>query len=293
MIATLGDLVEDVVVWPAGPLRPGTDTPAGVHRRRGGSAANVAWMAARAGGTSRFIGSVGDDEIGTRLVGILEDAGVDVVVQRTAGATTGTIVVVVDPLTRERSFFTDRGACDALVDPRPSWLDGVTALHVPAYSFCHEPLSATATSVVISARSRGIPVSIDASSTGALGDLGVEVARALLRELEPDVLLANREEARLLGVGPDRPAEGPRVTIVKDGADPTTIVRADGRVDVVPVPRVEPVVDTTGAGDGFAAGWLVARAAGADPLEAVAAGHALAARVLAVPGADLPEEVVR
>lgn len=240
---------------------------------------------------SRFIGSVGDDDLGTHLIRELEADGVEVVVERMPGRITGTIVVVVDPATGERSFLTDRGACDALAVLRPRWLDDATALHIPTYSFTHEPLSATATSLAVAARERGVAVSIDASSTAAIGELGVDVVLALLDALAPDTLLANGDEAALLGIRSDAPARGPARTIVKNGAAPTLIIAADGEVESVPVPPVESVVDTTGAGDGFSAGWLMARADGADPVDAVVHGHAIAARVLGRPGADLAAEL--
>jgi sugar/nucleoside kinase (ribokinase family) len=285
VIVTLGDLIDDIVVWTERPIRSGTDTPARIQRRRGGSAANVASMVARCGGAARFVGSVGDDAVGERLTADLAADGVEVVAVRTPGRATGTIVVVVDPVGGERSFLTDRGACDALTDPRPAWLDGATALHLPAYSFTHEPLAATATTVALSARARGIPVSIDASSAGALSDLGTDRFLALLRELAPDSLLANADEAALLGLGPDRPAEGPATTVIKHGADPTVVVRSDGSHHLIPVPAVAEVVDTTGAGDAFAAGWLAARRAGGDPEAALATACRMAASVVTMPGA--------
>lgn len=293
MIATLGDLIDDIVVWPGAPIRSGTDTPARIHRRRGGSAANVAAMVARCGGRARFIGSIGADAVGDRLTAELAADGVDVVVERVPGRPTGTIVVLVDPTSGERSFYTDRGACDALADLGPHWLDGVTALHVPLYSFVEEPLSAVATTLVLNARHRGIPVSVDASSTGAMSDLGLDVVGTLLRVLAPDVLLANGDEAALLRIGPERPAVGPALTVVKNGAAPTVVVDAHGGAELVAVPPVDEVVDTTGAGDGFAAGWLLARAVGATPTDAAVVGHAVAARVLRRPGADLdPTDLV-
>ena len=68
MLAVVGDLLEDIVVRIDATPTLGTDTPARIQRRRGGSAANVAACAARAGAPVRFIGCVGDDDLGDQLV---------------------------------------------------------------------------------------------------------------------------------------------------------------------------------------------------------------------------------
>src|SRR5205085_960088 len=86
MLCAVGDLVEDIVVWLSGPARPATDTPVRIFHRRGGSAANVAAFAAAIAGTARFVGGVGDDDRGDRLVRGLTADGVDAKVQR-AGRT--------------------------------------------------------------------------------------------------------------------------------------------------------------------------------------------------------------
>src|SRR5690606_9313660 len=130
MLCTIGDLVEDVVVWlRADPVR-GTDTNARIFRRRGGSAANVAALAALAGGTSRFVGQVGADSVGEAMVAALKAAGVHTHI--TSSGTTGTIVVLVDH-EGERTMLTDRGAATQLASAPPNVLDGVRILHVPAY----------------------------------------------------------------------------------------------------------------------------------------------------------------
>ena len=122
-LATLGDLVEDVIVRFDGPVNVASDTPARISRRRGGSAANVAVAAAGLGHAARFLGQVGSDAIGSALLAEMAADGVDVAMVRRAGST-GTIVALVDQ-TGERSMLTDRRACIDLCDPDPSWLDGV------------------------------------------------------------------------------------------------------------------------------------------------------------------------
>src|SRR5262245_42189764 len=89
VLCAVGDLVEDIVVWLPGPPRRGTDTPARIFRRRGGSAANVTAFAAATGTRSRFIGRVGGDASGRLLTTALASDGVDVRVDHVGR--TGTI----------------------------------------------------------------------------------------------------------------------------------------------------------------------------------------------------------
>ena len=103
MLGILGDLVEDVIVWLAEPLRHGTDTQVEIFHTRGGSAANVASFAGRLGPT-RFIGCVGNDHLGDRLVLDLEAEGVEVRVQRKS--VTGTIVILIDQTGERRCSMT-------------------------------------------------------------------------------------------------------------------------------------------------------------------------------------------
>jgi sugar/nucleoside kinase (ribokinase family) len=274
MLGTVGDLVEDIVVRLGGPINVASDTTAVVLRRRGGSAANVAASAARLGASARFIGQVGDDAHGGVLVNALTATGVDVVVRRFGR--TGTVVVLVDHL-GERTMLSDRGDSTALDDPNPTWLDGLSVLHVPLYSLVVGKLADTSATLINWAHERGIAVSIDASSAAVIADFGVDRVAALLTRLRPEVLLCNELEAECLGttIEPDR--IGARVSVVKQGAAPALVLQP-GCVPVsVPTPAVEQVRDTTGAGDAFAAGFLVAFAAGESAESATVAGHRSAA----------------
>ena len=93
MLCTIGDLVEDVVVWLNTELNIGSDTESVIRRTRGGSAANVSMFAALTGSPSRFIGQVGHDRLGSQLCEVLRDSGVDV--QVISDGRTGSIVVLV------------------------------------------------------------------------------------------------------------------------------------------------------------------------------------------------------
>ena len=288
-LAVVGDLVEDVVVWPDGPVRTGSDTPARVFHSRGGSAANVAVAAAPLVPT-RWLGCVGTDPLGDRLLAELAEAGVEVRAQRRGR--TGTIVVLVDP-DGERTFLPDRGAAGELHDVDPAGLDDVAVLHVPAYGLLGGRTAASVHALLDTAARQGVAVSLDASSWAVLRAYGAEAYRDLVLRVRPVALFANADEARELDLR-RRPLAGVRV-VLKDGPRPTTVVEADGRCLQVPVDPVDGVRDSTGAGDAFAAGWLSARMEGRGARERVERGHSLARQVLTSPGAGAgppPQEPV-
>lgn len=284
MLCTIGDLLEDVVVWLAHEPHHASDTPAKIVRTRGGSAANVAMFAALQFGSSRFIGQVGDDRLGTQLCEMLSANKVDVRAAR-AGRT-GSIVVLVYP-NGERTMLSDRGAAVQLSELPQDFLAGVTALHVPAYSLTSEPLATTAIAAISAARRAGVFVSIDASSTSVLSDFGVQKFVDLVARLAPDALLCNQDEARLLGLGVTAPIVGAALTVIKHGAMSTVAITSSGVITSIDVPIVANIADTTGAGDAFAAGFVNEFVATRDVTRAINTAHALARRVLASPGATL------
>ncbi len=282
MICCIGDLVEDVVVWPSEEPAHGTDTASRVFRRRGGSAATVAVYAATTDIDSRFVGQVGDDRLGTLLVGEMEAAGVDVRVVRRG--TTGSIIVIVDQ-SGERTMLPDRGAAMELLAIPNGALDAVTWLHVPAYSLVVEPLGTTSRTAIDEVQRRGGSISIDASSVGPLTGFGVDRFLTLMKDVRPHVFFCNEDEARLLRVGGTTPLPGAGLTVVKAGSRPVTIINSEGAATTVPVPPVTVVSDTTGAGDAFAAGFATATLGGRSPADAASEGNRMAATVLQRPGA--------
>jgi sugar/nucleoside kinase (ribokinase family) len=273
-LAVVGDLVEDVVVWPTGPVQRGSDTPARVFRSRGGSAANVAAAAARYVPT-RFLGCVGEDALGDRLVSELESAGVEVQVQRRGR--TGTVVVLVDE-DGERTFFPDRGAAADLAPLPPEALEDVRILHVPAYGLHGGRTADSVRSLLEEAARQDVTVTFDASSW------------AVLRQI-PDLDELRHRFSLAFANGPELAElpEMPCPVVEKHGGRATVVVDPDLRRRTFPVEPVDGVRDTTGAGDAFAAGWLSAMMEGLPLEEQVARAHDLARRVLTTPGAELEE----
>lgn len=275
-MCTVGDLVRDVVVHTAQPMVRHADVPAHITAHRGGSAANTAAAVVHAGGRARFVGCVGVDDDGMHLLTELANAGVDCVGARRGR--TGVVVVVVEP-DGERTMFSDRGDSSALDLFEPAWLDDVAVLHVPAYAFVTQPLARTAESMLAAARERGILCSVDPSSVTMIDDR----LRDLLVRVQPDVLLCNREEAAALGVDDDGWGTV-RYVVVKQGPAPV-LLRGAVSADI-PTLVLDGPIDATGAGDAFAAGFLLSLARGASPLDAARNGHEIASKVVRGAGAD-------
>jgi sugar/nucleoside kinase (ribokinase family) len=284
VLCTIGDLVEDVVVWLNTELNIGSDTESVIRRTRGGSAANVSMFAALTRTPSRYIGQVGNDRLGSQLCEVLRDSGVDV--QVIADGRTGSIVVLVQP-NGQRSFLTDRGVASHLAHFDATLMNDVSILHVPTYSLTDEPLASTCLQYINTARATGSIISIDASSSSVLKQYGTDRYRALIQTLQPHVFLCNEDEAKVLGLGAQLPIVGAALTIIKQGPLPVIAVEHDGTTTEVAVTPVANIVDTTGAGDAFAAGFLPHYAQTKNIGNAIAQGNALASRVLQSPGATL------
>lgn len=293
MLGVVGDVVQDVVVWLEEEPRPATDTKSRITMRRGGSAANVAAFAGHRHPT-RFIGCVGDDLGGHVVTQELESHGVDVRMQQRGD--TGMIVVMIDQQ-GERAMYPSRGASGMLEPVAESWLEGIDILHVTGYSLQEEPTASSVVAATRRVKAAGGRLCFDVSSTGMIDLYGRDDFLALMIDLEPDFISANRDETQMLGLadadgrpGPELRHMGESVVLARAGENATHILRSNELAAVVPVAPAEDIRDLTGAGDAFNAGFLttVLRDPDAQPdlVAACVAGHALARRVLAHPGAS-------
>ena len=242
MIVTLGDLLLDVIVRLEQPLAEGADANAVTRLGPGGQAANVAAWVVELGGGARFVGKRAADEAGETAARALARYGVDVRGPVVEGRT-GTIVSLVD-VEGSRTMASDRGvAPDLRADELdPAWLEGCEHLHLPGYSLLRAPIDEAA----LAAAALVPRLSVDLSSWSAIRDFGPERFRARLEALRPGIVFANEDEERILG-GPL-----PGCTwIVKRGARGASFAGVE-----LPARPVR-ALDTTGAGDALAAGYLV------------------------------------
>lgn len=250
LVCTLGDLLLDVIVRASGPLAPGADTPAEARVATGGQAANVASWVVALGAEARFVGKQAEDDAGALARSLLEQRGVEVRGPMVDGRT-GVVVAFVAP-DGERSMATDRGVAPGL---RPDELESAwfvcDRLHLSGYSLLSEPIGEAALAGAERAREEGAEVSVDLSSWSTIRDFGPERFRARLEELSPDLVFANEPEWELIG-GAYGLAE---TAVVKRGSRGVAVLSANGSEEHAPLGAE--VVDTTGAGDALAAGFLV------------------------------------
>jgi sugar/nucleoside kinase (ribokinase family) len=298
-IVVVGDLMLDVVIAAARPLELGTDVPGRVSLRQGGSAATTARWLARLGARTTFVCSVGRDPEGRALTAAVSADGVRVRASRVAAKRTGRIGVVVAP-GGERSFVADRAAADALTagDLAASTFRA-DLLHLPAYSLLGEPLGTAGRRAIELARQNGALVSIDLASVGPLLARGRRAALRLVRDAAPDLLFATSAEAEAVAgrVAIDALADLSPLVVVKRGPSGATVLARDGdrRLAFDVATRPVTTADSTGAGDAFDAGFIVAwlhassdsRNRPTNLRAAVLAAHRAAARQLAAPGKEL------
>lgn len=285
-ILVLGDLMVDVLALLRGPLVPASDSPGRIGMRGGGSAANTACWLASIGADTLFLGAVGDDLPGREAVESLHATGVRTALKVDPLRPTGTVIVLVDPA-GERTMVPDAGANSGLRPndlPEPEFRPG-RHLHLSGYTLLNPESRPAGVAALRLAQTHGMTTSVDVASAGPLAAVGPD--RFLDWIGSPFMLLANRDEAAVL-TGIDDPAEATRAltelcdqVVVKLGPD--GVVRHDALFDRtihVPATPVAKVVDTTGAGDAFAAGYLNAWMRDEDAEVALAAGCALAAKAI-------------
>jgi sugar/nucleoside kinase (ribokinase family) len=285
-VLVLGDVCTDVVAVLSGEPAPGSDRPAAIRLRGGGAGANVAVHLARSGTPVLLAGCVGDDAAGAALAAELAAAGVRTALRTEPGAATGTIVSLVEP-DGQRSMLADRGANLALIPADLPALAPGDHLHLSGYTLLDpRPRSAGLAALAAAARA-GCTISVDPASTGPLREYGVE--RWLADTAAATLVLPNADEARLL-TGCGDVADAARALATRHPAVAVSL-GAEGALwaagTTVLHRPVHPatVVDTTGAGDAFAAGVLSVWLGGGPPAAALDAGLALAAEVVGRAGA--------
>jgi sugar/nucleoside kinase (ribokinase family) len=289
-VVTLGAHILDVLARPVEgiPDRQDTVVVEQIRVTAAGAAAGTAVALARLGNHVISVGAIGDDDLGDLLVAIMTRNGVDVtgLVRRTADQTSASIL----PIRPDggRPSFHVPGANLTLttgaVGPGLLSAAGVVHLGGPDVTFgLNDPAFFE---MLAAARRTGTVVTMDLLSN--MPDLLTGAATFLPHV---DHFLPNEEQAAAMTgeSDPEKAAQallnqGPSTVVVTLGAEGSLVATAGG-VHRLPVLPVE-VVDTTGCGDAYCAGFITGLAHGRDVLEAARWGTAAAATVAQGLGSD-------
>lgn len=252
----------------AGEERGRLGTARTFRRGYGGDTSNFAVAAARLGGSVGYITRVGGDEFGRAFLSLWRSEGVDVSqVKMDAGGFTGVyFIALCEEGGHEFTYYRDGSAASRITpaDLDPACLRGARLFHTSGISQAiSESCRQTVDAAITAARTQGVMVSYDLNIRPGLWPPAV--ARAAVEETIPraDMVFLSREDVgHLYGDAPPDDvmamilAAGPRLVVLKQGEGGCLILSAEGERIQVPAWPVD-VVDTTGAGDAFAAAFAV------------------------------------
>jgi sugar/nucleoside kinase (ribokinase family) len=299
-VVVVGDLMTDTVARAAFPLAKGSDTPAAVTTHGGGSGANVASWLAIEGTEAAFVGRRGSDIAGRNRDMELMGYGVDARLVMDSERPTGTCVVLITHK-GDRTMLSDPGANGALlpedIERCRDLFHAGTHLHLSGYALINEGSRKAALYCLDLARKAGMSISVDGGSSSPLKRMGAEPflewtqgARLLVVDEREAEVLTGRENAD--AAAKVLTAWYPQV-VIKLGAE-GALWYTNGRPEPITVAAepIEKVIDGTGAGDAFVAGFLPVWLDGKPPAEALGAGCHLAARAMQHLGARPSLDVV-
>jgi 2-dehydro-3-deoxygluconokinase len=268
----------------------------------GGDTLNTAVYLARLGVAVDYITALGDDPLSAEMIAgwVAEGVGTGRVV-RVEGKLPGIYLIGTDAKGERRFFhWRENAAVRSLLDlPETESLllslGEYDLIYLSAISIAifRDEGRARLLAALREARQRGTRIVFDTNFRIRLWP-DLDVARAVYaRAFETaDIVLASTEDLQLLYPDDDANALFTRIPaneVVLRMAEPRSLVRAAGATHSLSAEPVgAPVVDTTAAGDSFAAAYIAARLAGDEPVDAARAGHRLAGVVVCHPGAIIP-----
>lgn len=294
-IVAIGEILIDFI-----PLEPGSYTQVPAFQKCfGGAPFNFAVAAARLGAKAGAITAVGDDPFGDFLVETLRTNKIDTSQVRTKRART-TLAFVVSDTSGERSFFFYREpwtrTADTLLSPDdvdPQYLRGVKILHCSGVALSHSPEREAVFKAIQGIGAAGGMVSYDPNVRLDLWR-SVDDLRAVNDQAmkQADVVLLARDEAELLfgETEPERLVRevrrryNPRYLALKLGEQGSYVQDDAGRAVTKPAFKVD-VLDTTGAGDGWAAAFEFGLIQGWSLEDSVTVANAVGALVVTKRGA--------
>lgn len=259
----------------------------GSQRASGGSAANTMSGLAQLGVETGFVSKVGKDEVGQFFEKQMSDTHVKPLMLK-SDTPSGRVMAFVTP-DGERTFATCLGAAIELCpdDIKPELFEGWDIFYVEGYLVANPNMLRKA---VETAKAKGLKIAIDLASYNV-----VEESRDFLMELIDnyvDIVFANEQESfALTGMEPEVAlrflADRCEIAVVKIGAKGAYVQRCK---EIVTIPPMQAdVVDTTGAGDMWAAGFLAGLVQGRDLKTCGIMGAIVAKNIIEVIGAKMDD----
>ena len=288
-ILCIGDLALDVISQLKEPINYGNDTASRISSHPGGQAANVSTWITRTHSKAQLVARVGNDPVGFALISDLDKYGVEHMNLMHSGRPTGVVVILVDS-NGERTMFPDNGAnADLEVSDLPPLAD-VDGVYVSGYALLDFRSREAVLSMITKIKAAGKPIYFDPTTTGAMKIVSRDEVLSWVKLM--DGILLNSEEALYLGDAKDVETAEKNLTaytplvVIKLGSRGAMAVYKDTIAKVSAV--TTNVVDTTGAGDSFAAGFIPKWLETNDLEASLSAGTALAAKCVATVGARPP-----
>ena len=252
----------------------------------GGSAANTTVGVASLGGKASFIGKVRHDSLGKAFTHDIRAIGVSFdTAHAEQGPATARSFILVTP-DGERTMNTFLGACRELGpgDIDPETIEAAEVTYLEGYLWDPEDAKAAFRKAVSIAHGAGRKVALTLSDSFCVDRFRDEF-RALITDGAIDILLANEHELKSLYTTSDFESavkalrDDIPLAVVTRSAEGSIVIDKDGVV-AVPAQSIDKLVDTTGAGDLFAAGFLLGHVRGFSHEEAARLGAIAAAEVI-------------
>ena len=280
-IIFVGDVMQDILISHKDEIAFGSDTQANIKIQGGGSATNAAVWASTQNLEVGLVARIGDDQTGKIILEELNRPNLNLNLVKTNGVSSGSCAILIDA-TGERSMFPDPGANIFLTsnDVPKEWFEQAEIIHISAYSLLRKNTKNAIGEIIKIAKENGLKTSVDVASSQPLIDNDGFNA---LKDLAPwDYLFANKDEAQVLG-DITKIKSLSKNLILKQGSKESLWIKEDFEIKDVPE-KVE-IVDLIGAGDAFAAGFLVSVINKETPQNTLKHANQLGAKAVGISGA--------
>ena len=280
-IIFVGDVMQDILISHKEKIAFGSDTQANIKMQGGGSATNAAVWAATQNLEVGLVARIGDDNAGKIILEELNRPNLNLNLVKTENVSSGSCAILIDA-SGERTMFPDPGANIFLTsqDVPKEWFKQAEIIHISAYSLLRKNTKNAIGEIIKIAKDNGLKTSVDVASSQPLIDNDGFNA---LNELVPwDYLFANKDEADVLGDITEIKSLCKNL-ILKQGSKESLLITENTEIKDIPE-KVE-VVDLIGAGDAFAAGFLVSVINKETPQNTLKIANQLGAKAVSISGA--------